>query len=206
MNCALDHLVIRTADLIEGRSAMESLLGITMSERGLHAQMGTHNHLAALDRRSYLELIAVDPAAIAPQTPRWFDLDNFSGPTKLSNWVIRCDDLDHARRLAPLGIGEERAFVRGDYAWRMLVPLNGRLPFDGCFPAIMAWDSDHPAPALAQDGMSLRGLRITHPQADDLREALDPFSAAMQNVRIVQGARAALAAEITTPSGEIWIT
>ncbi|GAA3853441.1 VOC family protein [Celeribacter arenosi] len=206
MDCALDHLVVRTGDLIQGRSAMESLLGIAMSARGMHAQMGTHNHLAALDRDSYLEVIAVDPAAIAPKAPRWFDMDNFSGSTKLSNWVIRCDDLDYARSLAPPGIGEERAFVRGDYAWRMLVPHNGQLPFDGCYPAIMSWDSKHPAPALAPQGLSLRGLRITHPQADDLRDALKPFADAMENVRIVQGARAALAAEITTPSGEIWIT
>ena len=38
----------------------------------------------------YLEAIAPNPAVPEPSRSRWFDLDNFSGPARLSNWALRC--------------------------------------------------------------------------------------------------------------------
>ena len=206
MSFRLDHLVISSDELTRGRSWVEQVLDIHMGPRGVHEAMGTHNHLVALDRGAYLEVIATDPEAPRPDRPRWFDLDRFNGGPRLTNWVVACDDLDAALAQAPDGVGRIMSFTRGPYAWRMAVPDNGVLPFDGGFPALMEWQSDHPAPALVQAGLKLRRLRITHPHATALQQALAPFAAALDNVAIVQGERPGMTAELTTPSGEIWIT
>ena len=67
---------------------------------GKHAHMGTHNRLLSLGDL-YLEVIAPDPEAPRPAWPRWFDLDNFDGPPRLTNWICRSDDLDDDLGLAP---------------------------------------------------------------------------------------------------------
>ncbi|WP_417242998.1 VOC family protein [Celeribacter sp.] len=206
MHCALDHLVISATDLETGRLWAQNLLDIPFGPRGVHTCMGTHNHLTALDRGAYLEVIAVDAQAIAPAHPRWFDLDNFSGAPRLSNWVLNVDDLDAALAAAPAGAGQVVAFERGAYRWKMAVPETGVLPFDGCFPALIEWQSAHPAPALDYHGLALRRLKLSHPQSDALTAALEPFAAAMESVRIVNARTPSLHAEIGTPSGEIWIT
>lgn len=204
--CALDHLVMSAEELTAGRAHAEALLDVSLTERGVHEVMGTHNHLAALDRGAYFEVIARDPDATPPEFPRWFDLDNFSGPPRLTNWVINTPDLEAALALSPAGTGRIMEFERGVYKWRMIVPETGALPFDGCFPAIIEWHSEHPAPALPQHNFRLRRLKIMHPQASALRTALSPFHLEQENVAFVQAAKPALQAEIGTPSGEIWIS
>jgi hypothetical protein len=63
--------------------------------------MGTWNRLLSLGPEEYFELIAIEPGAPGPAQPRWFDLDNFAGPTRATTWICRCDDLDAALALAP---------------------------------------------------------------------------------------------------------
>ncbi|MEN8838822.1 MAG: VOC family protein [Celeribacter marinus] len=206
MHCALDHLVISAENLETGRDWAQNLLDIAFGARGEHVHMGTHNHLTGMDRGVYLEVIAIDPEAAQPLHPRWFDLDNFSGGPRLSNWVINVDDLDAALAVAPIRVGRIVEFERGVYRWKMAVPESGVLPFDGCFPALIEWQSEHPAPALPNHGLALRRLNLSHPNADALTTALEPFGEAMENVRIVPARVPSLHAEIGTPSGEIWIT
>lgn len=206
MQTFLDHLVISTTDLTAGRAWAESLLDVRFGPRGEHVVMGTHNHLIGLDRGAYLEVISTDPQAPAPQRPRWFDLDNFNTTPRLTNWVVNVDNLDEAKQRSPDGAGEVTEFVRGPYAWKMLVPEDGKLPFNGCFPALIEWLSEHPAPQLVNAGLVLRRLKLMHPEAAALEDALSPFAGALENVRIVQTEQAALHAEISSPSGEIWIT
>jgi len=187
----------------------ETLLGVEFGPRGVHQDMGTENRLVAMTRpdgeKAYLEVIAPDPQAQRPDFPRWFDLDNFGGPPKLTNWVVSCPDLEEAWELAPANVGRIMSFQRGDYAWRMIVPETGILPFDNCFPALIEWHSAHPVPKLPDPGLRFRRLKIAHPDAEGLRAVLAPFVSAMENVRIVQAQTPALTAEIGTDSGEIWI-
>jgi len=170
----VDHLAVAAASLDEGVAAVEAALGVTLAGGGSHAHMGTHNRLLGLGDL-YLEVIAVDPRAVAPAWPRWFDLDRFAGVPRLTNWVARCDDIGAEVAMGPAGVGVPVRLARGDYRWQMAVPTNGILPFDGCFPALIQWAGDlHPARALPDAGARLIRLTLRHPRGDALRDSLAP--------------------------------
>ena len=200
MTLTLDHLAVSALTLAEGVAAVEAALGVALVGGGAHPHMATHNRLLGLGDL-YLEVIAADPSAPRPAWPRWFDLDNFTGPPRLTNWVARCDDIAAAVAVSPANIGVPVALQRGAYAWDMAVPLDGRLPYDGAYPALIQWHGAlHPVQALPDSGVRLQLLEIAHPRADDLRASLqgrldDP------RLVIVQGAVKALQASFSTPHG-----
>ncbi len=197
----LDHFAVSARNLAEGVAHVETALGISLSAGGQHPHMATHNRLLSLGPDLYLEVIAPDPAQPRPAWPRWFDLDRFTGPPRLTNWICRCADLDAELALSPPGTGLPVALSRGDFRWRMAVPETGILPFDNAFPALIQWDgSAHPAPRLPDPGIRLTRLEIAHPQADALSAALqgrltDP------RLHITPGAQA-MRATFATPQGE----
>lgn len=202
MTTALDHLVLSCADLGQAAPGVEARLGAALSGVGLHAAMGTHNRLAGLGA-SYLELIATNPQAPPPGRPRWFDLDRFSGPVRLTNWVLACDDLYAALALAPAGTGRPMDFARGPYRWRMAVPDDGRLPFDGCFPALIEWHGPaHPVQALPDSGLRLTELRLEHPRQADLARALAPLLSD-DRIGIHAGPAPRLSASLDGPGGRV---
>lgn len=196
----LDHLTMSAATLDDGVAVIEAALGVPMAGGGQHPHMGTHNRLLSLGDL-YLEVIAVDPTAPRPAGPRWFGLDTFSGMPRLTNWVAATDDLDTAARDGPSDVGTPVALSRGDYSWRMAVPADGRLPFDGAFPALISWQgATHPARALSDGGVRLIRLRIEHPDAEGLRAALsdrlhDP------RIEIAHGSAKTVSATFRTPHG-----
>lgn len=193
-----DHIAISCESLQDGVAAVEEALGVTLAGGGQHPHMATHNRLLGLGDL-YLEVIAADPSLPRPDWPRWFDLDHFSGPPRLTNWVARCDDLSLALVAAPPGTGAPIALSRGNYRWQMAVPADGKLPFEGAFPALIQWDPPHhPTQALPDVGVQLTRLEIAHPLAADLRAALnltDP------RVIIVPGPAKAMRATFATPHG-----
>ena len=196
----LDHLVVACADLGAGTAWAEDALGATLAPGGRHAAMGTHNRLIGCGD-SYLEVIAVDPGAPAPGRPRWFGLDGFRGAPRLANWVCAADDLDAALREAPPGTGTPLDLARGDLRWRMAIPADGRLPFDGAFPALIAWQgAAHPRDRLPDSGLRLTRLEIAHPDALALAEALQPLIADPRVV-IVTGPAKAMRATFDGPHG-----
>lgn len=200
MILALDHLAVTAGTLAEGIAAVEAALGTRLGPGGEHPTMGTHNRLLGMGDL-YLEVIAVNPAAPPPGRPRWFDIDRFAGPPRLTNWIARTDDLAAALALAPPGSGTPMALARGDYRWQMAVPDDGILPFGGGFPALIRWHGAlHPAHALPDSLCRLHRLEIVHPEAAALRSALRPL---IDDPRIVvtDGPRPALAATIDTPHG-----
>src|SRR5450755_3408304 len=75
----LDHLVVACRTLAAGRAWCEATFGVAPETGGRHPLMSTHNALLAVSSarfpRAYLELIAIDPDALAPAHPRWYDLD-----------------------------------------------------------------------------------------------------------------------------------
>lgn len=197
MTLTIDHLAVSALTLEEGVAAVEAALGLALSPGGVHPHMATHNRLLGLGE-VYLEVIAIDPGAPAPAWPRWFDLDKFAGLPRLTNWICATDDLGAAIAAAPMGVGVPVDLQRGDLRWRMAVPGDGRLPFDGCFPALIQWQGPHPAARLPDLGARLRRLEVAHPDALALRKAL---GASDPRVVIVQATEKALRAEIDTPHG-----
>ena len=196
----LDHLAVAAETLEAGRAHVEAALGVALQQGGQHAHFGTHNLLLGLEGGLYLEVIAVDPDAPAPAVARWFDLDRFRGAPRMGTWICRCDDLEAALAKAPAGAGAPVDLARGDLRWRMAVAADGRMPFDGGFPALIQWQGAHPAARLVPSGCGLRRLIVVHPDAGDLRAAL---SEVLTDPRVVieAGPDMALRAEIDTPNG-----
>ncbi|MFV2003110.1 MAG: VOC family protein [Paracoccaceae bacterium] len=201
MLLAIDHLAVCAENLSTGAAFVKSALGVAPGPGGRHPQMGTHNRLLSLGPEVYLEVIAIDPKAAAPGRARWFDLDNFAGAPRLSNWVARAGDIDAAVRAAPRGIGKVMALARDDLRWQMAVPADGRLPFGGAFPGLISWgDAGHPAARLPDRGCRLVQLRLCHPRGDALRARLEPLMN-MAQVRITNARQIRLEADIMTPAG-----
>ena len=99
MKTALDHIVIGAATVAEGVAYLQSELGATLPAGGEHPRMGTHNHLMQLSESTFLEIIAINPAAPAPARPRWFGLDEpfvqaqLRQQPRLLTWVVNTGDL-----------------------------------------------------------------------------------------------------------------
>ncbi len=196
----LDHFAITTTWLEDGVAEVEEALGLHLDAGGQHAHFGTHNRLLGLGD-IYMEVIAIDPDAPSPAASRWFDMDNFDGPTRVTNWIVQTSDLAAALAELPDGVGDPVALERGDLRWQMAVPANGKLPCDGAFPAVIAWEGDaHPAKRLPERGCRLTHLEIAHPRIADVTAALaDRF--ADSRVSFVESVQKRLTAEIATPHG-----
>ena len=197
---AFDHIAISAVDLAEGVDCVETALGLRLSGGGEHPLMATHNRLMGLGDL-YLEVIAPNPATPRPSWPRWFDLNNFWGNPRLTNWIARSKSLIADLASCPSGTGVPLALRRGDYRWQMAVPSDGKLPYDGAFPALIQWQGLlHPTQALPDSGARLTRLEIAHPKADALKSALSPLFHDPRVV-IVTGPVKAMRASFTTPHG-----
>ncbi|GHC45809.1 VOC family protein [Neogemmobacter tilapiae] len=197
----LDHLAVSAQTLQEGTAWVEECLGVALAAGGKHAAMSTHNRLLSLGDL-YLEVIAIDPEASDPGRARWFDLDRFEGKPRLTNWVVACADMADALRLCPDGSGQPMDLARGDLRWQMAVPIDGILPFDGLFPALIAWQgAAHPSQRLPDQGIRLRQMELVHPQAEALKIGLKPLIHDTR-IKIVTGPAPAIHATFATPHGE----
>ena len=194
---ALDHIAVAGATLEAAVAHVEDALGVPLQAGGEHAHFGTHNSLLGLADGLYLEAIAINPGTQPQQNPRWFDLDRFQGPPRLACWICRTEDLAAVIDQFDLDVGQPVALARGDLRWQMAVPATGVLPFDNRFPALMQWQSAHPAARLSDRGCALRRLIVTHPEAESLRGLLQ-----LGDPRVVfEAGEGGLMAEIDTPHG-----
>ncbi|HJV61323.1 MAG TPA: VOC family protein [Albitalea sp.] len=177
MSAALDHLVVAARTLDEGVAWCERTFGVTPGPGGRHALMSTHNRVFSIASarfpRAYFELIAIDPAAPAPQRRRWFDLDTAplqeacEHEPQLVHWVLRCDDIvARCARLRAAGIerGEVLSAQRdgdaGLLRWRISVRADGARLFDGALPTLIEWEQRHPADTLADSGVTLDSFEL----------------------------------------------
>lgn len=161
----LDHITVVARSLDEGYVYIKEALGIEMPEGGAHPLMGTHNKLMSLGQDTFLELISIDPNAVAPSRPRWFNLDNFVGAPRLGSWVLNTDDLETALATAHADCGRAIELTRGDLKCLMAVADDGAMPLNGAFPVLMQWpDGPHPAANMTDLGCRLEALTIEHPR------------------------------------------
>lgn len=165
----LDHLVMGTADLQKGGAWLERFLGVTLSPVGVHDAMGTHNRLLSLGPGRYLELIAINPTAIAPERPRWFGLDTAEVQDRVATrprvigWVVRTSDIDELTERTGQLLGAPLAMKRGDYAWQITVPSDGYPIEGGLVPHCIQWTGAHPTEALPDQHCSLEWMEAAHP-------------------------------------------
>jgi len=173
---SLDHIVIAAPSLAEGVAYVRDQTGIDMPKGGEHPQMGTHNHLVRLGEDEFLEVIAVNPDAPAPDRPRWFGLDHPVQSPHLAHWVTRCNDMTITRPLLPDDHGPAMHLTRGNLSWLLTVPDDGHLPMDGAAPSLLEWKAD-PLPPTQMQGAdaTLEALTITHPDAKHLSDVLAPL-------------------------------
>ena len=196
----LDHLAVSGETKDAATTHMAKMLGVDPVAGGEHAVFHTHNTLLGLGPDFYLEAIAINPDAPTPDRPRWFNLDNFTGAPRLTNWIVACDDIRAALDILGDGYGEPVSLQRGDLRWQMAVPQTGLLPFDGFAPAIIEWGGPHPAPRLPDCGLCFDGLTVRHSQAEQMGAIFSPLLDA--NVRFETGP-AALHATFTGPKGSV---
>lgn len=225
MKLVLDHLVFAATDLESGARHVADLLGAAPQAGGSHPAMGTHNRLLGLFGGLYLEIIAIDPEAAAPQRPRWFGLDSAAvherlrdGPFLL-HWVARVErptDLSQWQAQYPAQIAPVIPMTRGDLRWLIAVPDDGALPGwqaadgstalagDGLVPTLIQWDVPvHPSSRLERQDLLLKRLTGVHPDAGALQQAISWLNAAdLITLRPPQAGEAVgLEAEIETPAG-----
>lgn len=190
----LDHLAVAAQTLEEGVQWVQDRLGVQMGPGGEHARFGTHNMLLGLADGLYLEVIACDPSGHS-EGPRWFGLDHFQGPPRLTNWICEPDDFE-----AALAQGMQAVpMQRGDLRWDMGVPQDGSLPMGGAYPTVLRWHTDTPpGRSLPTSGCALHQLTVAHPWAEqDLSQLID-------DPRVVyQSGPIRLSAEIDCPKGRV---
>lgn len=175
----IDHLVVAAADLDAGAAWLEARLGARLAPGGRHAAMGTHNRLLRLGPTTYLEVIAIDPAAPAPGRPRWFGLDDaalrarIAEQPRLVHWVARCEDIAAASAACMEPPGDILQLSRDSLRWRITVTADGKPLLGGLLPALIEWETArHPAANLPEAGCELMKLEGFHPEAGRVRSAL----------------------------------
>src|SRR5262245_27234655 len=158
VRCEFDHVVVVCADLDQGAAWIRARLAAEVVPGGRHPAMGTHNRLLRLGPRAYLEVIAVEAGVPPPPRPRWFDLDPATVQQRaarspfVATWVVRTDDVTAAAREVP-AVGDVLPFTRSQYRWRLTVPSDGGLQFDGLLPSVIQWEGAmHPADSLPDAG------------------------------------------------------
>jgi hypothetical protein len=204
----LDHLIVAAATLDEGERYIESRFGVRPTRGGKHVAMGTHNSLLKLGAKIYLEVLAVDPDAAAPQRPRWFELDSarmraeLQEAPRLLHWVARTEDIEAARRVWR-DAGEVHVMTRGAFEWRMTIPADGALPAGGVLPTLIQWKSEaHPTDAMSDAGVRLVALGGAHPEPAAIRSVLSALSLD-EAIKITFAAKPRLAAMLQTPRGPV---
>jgi len=228
MKTQIDHLVVAAATLEQGVAWCEATLGITPGPGGEHALFGTHNRLFKIATPAhplaYLEVIAVNPAAVRPDNApsrRWFDLDDpqlrsaIATAPRLIHFVVSTSDV-HGAYAALRAQGIERGPVlpasrqspRGLLQWQMTVRDDGQRLFQGALPTLTQWGAPgdaeplrlHPRNNLPRSGVSLHNFAVTHPEADRLRAAYEAIGLASV---VVEAGTANIAATLHTPKGAV---
>ena len=206
----LDHLVVGAETLEQGVTYVKEQLGVAIPKGGEHPSMGTHNHLMQLGGNVFLEVIAVNPDAPAPDRPRWYGLDDpfvrarLRTQPRLLGWVVNTTDLTGLQAKTSFSFGEATRVSRGDLTWDFGIPDDGRLLAGGMLPYLIQWHTDtHPAERMRNVGCTLEKLELHHPQPEWLSAILNEIGAAeLVEVRGLNGNAAPfLEAHIETPAG-----
>jgi len=228
MKTQIDHLVVVAKTLELGVQWCEATLGITPGPGGEHAQYGTHNRLFKIASPAhplaYFEIIAINPDAKRPVNApgkRWFDMDDaelqaaVAIEPRLVHFVANTDDIQAARIALKkleiergLAVQAKRHSRKGVLQWQITVREDGQRLFNGALPSLIQWGKSdaaeplrlHPRNTLPRSGVTLQGIRVSHPTAVKLQAAYDALG--LTGVAVETGP-ANLTATLHTPKGTI---
>lgn len=204
MRGRIDHITVTAPTLASGAALVHDALGVAPQPGGEHPRMGTHNLLLRLGDALFLEVIAINPDAPAPDRPRWFALDGLrpDAPAALSTWVVGTGDIRAAAAASTEDLGRIEPMSRGARNWLITIPADGSVAMDGVAPALIEWDDKpHPAGGLADHGLSLVKLQIFHPIPSRVAALLASVGLADDRVECHRADVPRLAAQIQTPQG-----
>ncbi|WP_431036937.1 VOC family protein [Pseudomonas yamanorum] len=206
MQTLLDHLVIVAPTLDAGDRFVSQRLGVELQPGGCHPSMGTHNKLLRLGAHFYLEVIAINPAAVPADRPRWFGLDGLpdNSAPRLAHWVARVDTLTALSPTLVEIVGQVQPMSRGELRWDITILADGSLPWEGAAPSLIQWgQAVHPATILDDKGCTLQMLDIFHPAPERINHLLSAlsFSGPVRLNRCDSIETSRLVACIETPSG-----
>lgn len=201
----LDHFVVGIHELSEGSRAFETLTGVKPQFGGEHPTLGTHNVLASLGRRAYLEILAPRPDVevhplFAPA----------GGHRVLTPYLIALatDDIEGVhRRLAAAGFeapapgpGSRLTDDGERLSWSMF-SLHESGPAGA--PFFIQWDLDSPHPATTTPaGCTVAGFEIASPDAHQLRKLFVAIEFEV-SIRKHAGDTAAMRVHLATPGGRV---
>lgn len=200
----IDHLTVTAPSLEAGAAFVANALGYAPQPGGEHPRMSTHNLLLRLGDALYLEIIAANPHAPAPDRPRWFALDHLQAdaPAKLSTWVVSTDDIHSTATASTEPLGQIEPMSRGARNWLITIPADGSLVMAGVAPALIEWDvSPHPATGLVDHGLSLVKLELFHPEPARVAALLASIALIDDTIECRPGDLPQLVAHIQTPQG-----
>jgi hypothetical protein len=177
MTAIIDHLVYACPDLDMAVDEITRLTGVRPQGGGQHPGLGTHNALLSLGDRTYLEIIAPDPAQPHTGQPMPFGLDHLDAPA-LRAWAAAPDDLDAAvrtARAAGFDYGDivtrnRRTPDNGELSWRMTTYAH-----DGevaVLPFLIDWGQHRHPSQTAPTGLRLAQFGILAPNPDDVARQL----------------------------------
>lgn len=145
----VDHIILGAKDLDAGIAYMEKLSGYRAAVGGSHPGRGTHNALLKLGYRSYLEILAPDPAQ--PELVWHQELATLVSPM-LIGWAVAVKNIEQyathlrARGMACTGpTAGSRSKPAGEtLRWKTLVLEDNPA---GILPFYIEWaaDSAHPS-------------------------------------------------------------
>lgn len=204
--CIIDHFAVTAPTLAVGAAYMRDALGVSPQVGGEHPRMGTHNLLVRLGDTAYLEVIAPNPAAPDPSRARWFALDTLdpNAAPSLAAWVARTPDIRALAAASAEPLGDIEPMTRGALSWLITITPDGSLPLDGIAPALIEWQTEpHPAAKLQDQGLSLAGLELFHPEPARISRLLGSLrlEGPVSVLPTSGGSRPRLLAHITTPLG-----
>jgi hypothetical protein len=201
----LDHLVWAARDLEEAVQQLYERSGVRAQPGGQHPELGTHNALARIGTRTYLEVLAPDPRLPAGTLAR--QLAALPSPALLM-WAARTRDAA-ATAASAQSEGYGAAVIPGrrtgvdgeELRWtNVFVSRHGA---GTLVPFFIQWHgARHPA-LHAPDGMRLTSFSIETSHPESLRLVLEALDV---KVTVRKGPRDRLIARMATPRGLLDLT
>ncbi len=202
MAATCDHLLWGAADLDVAIAALAERAGVRAIAGGQHPDLGTHNAIAALGRKRFLELIAPDPTlqpgALAGR------LAGLAVPT-LIMWATRTPSA-----AATAARAEAEGYRASVVDGQRVRPDGKRVRWTNVFvtghgggtlvPFFIEWyPGSHPADD-APRGLRLRMLRAETPQPEALRAVLRALDV---RLAVRKASKARLFAVLDSPRGRV---